>query len=69
MTIKIVLFDFFVVNKLKMLKIGSPIFLRNINMLSRKLFLLFKKSTTFWDNPRILQYNRYTYQVTMMLNV
>ena len=36
-----------------MLKIDSPIFLQNINMLARQLFLLFKKSTTFWDNPRI----------------
>ena len=34
------------------LKIDSPIFVQNINMLSRELFLLFKKSTTFWDNPR-----------------
>ena len=39
-----------------MLKIDSPIFLQNIIMLSRKLFLLFKKSTTFWDNPRISQF-------------
>ena len=36
-----------------MFKIDSPIFLQNINMLARQLFLLFKKSTTFWDNPRI----------------
>ena len=52
MTIKLVPFDFFVINALKTLKIDSQIFLQNINMLSRKLFLLFKKSTTFWDNPR-----------------
>ena len=35
-----------------MLKKDSPIFLQNINMIARQLFLLFKKSTTFWDNPR-----------------
>ena len=35
-----------------MFKIDSPIFLQNINMRARQLFLLFKKSTTFWDNPR-----------------
>ena len=52
MTIKIFPFDFFVINHtLKMLKRASPIFLQNINMLSRYLFLLFKKSITFWDNP------------------
>ena len=37
-----------------MLKKDSPIFLQNINMIARQLFLLFKKSTTFWDNPRTL---------------
>ena len=36
-----------------MLKKDSPIVLQNINMIARQLFLLFKKSTTFWDNPRI----------------
>ena len=36
-----------------MLKTDSPIFLQNMNMIARQLFLLFKKSTTFWDNPRI----------------
>ena len=36
-----------------MLEKDSPIFLQNINMIGRQLFLLFKKSTTFWDNPRI----------------
>ena len=35
-----------------MLKKDGPIFLQNINMIARQLFLLFKKSTTFWDNPR-----------------
>ena len=41
-------------NTLKMLKIDSSIFLENINMLMRQLFLLFEKSTSFWDNPRTL---------------
>ena len=36
-----------------MFKIDSPIFLQNINMLARQLLLLFKKSTTFLDNPQI----------------
>ena len=36
-----------------MLKTDSPIFLQNMNMIACQLFLLFKKSTTFWDNPRI----------------
>ena len=35
-----------------MLKTDSPIFLQNMNMIARQLFLLFKKSTTFLDNPR-----------------
>ena len=35
-----------------MLKKDGPIFLQNINMIACQLFLLFKKSTTFWDNPR-----------------
>ena len=35
-----------------MLKTDSPIFLQNMNMIARQLFLLFKKSKTFWDNPR-----------------
>ena len=34
MTIKIIPFDFFVINTLKMLKIDSLIFLQNINMFS-----------------------------------
>ena len=42
----------FVINTLKMLTKDSPIFLQNINKIGRQLFLLFKKSTTFWDNPR-----------------
>ena len=29
-----------------------PIFMQNINGIERQLFLLSKKSTTFWDNPR-----------------
>ena len=37
-----------------MLKKDSPIFLQNINMIARQLFLPFKKSTTFWDNPCIV---------------
>ena len=53
MHIKMISFDFFVINKLEMLKKESPIFLQNINMIACQLFLLFKKSTTFWDNPRI----------------
>ena len=57
MTMKIIPFDFFVINTLEMLKIDSPIFLQNIIMLSRKLFLQFKKSTTFWDNPRTQSVN------------
>ena len=36
-----------------MLKIDSSKFLQNIDMLTRQLFLLFEKSTTFWDNPRM----------------
>ena len=35
-----------------MLKIDISLFLQNINMLTRQLFLLLEKSTTFWDNPR-----------------
>ena len=35
-----------------MLKKDSQIFLQNINIIARQLFLLFKKSTTFCDNPR-----------------
>ena len=41
-----------------MLKKDSPIFLQNINMISGQLFLLFKKSTTFWDNPRTYEPRR-----------
>ena len=37
-----------------MLQIDSSIFLQNINKLTRQLFSLFEKSTTFWDNPRSL---------------
>ena len=42
---------------LKMLEKDSPIFLQNINMIARQLFLQIKKSTTFWDNPRIYRGN------------
>ena len=35
-----------------MLKKYSPVVLQKINMIARQLLLLFKKSTTFWDNPR-----------------
>ena len=52
-----------------MLKIDSPIFLQNIIMLSRKLFLLFKKSTTFWDNPRINAHDFYWVFVRTELNL
>ena len=44
----------FVISTLKMLKTDSPIFLQNMNMVARQLFLLSKKSTTFRDNPRKL---------------
>ena len=54
MNIKIILLIFLSINTLKMLKKDSPIVLQNINMIVRQLFLLFKKSTTFWDNPRII---------------
>ena len=53
MNIKMIILILFVINTLKMFKIVNPIFLQNINMLARQLFLLFKKSTTFWDSPRI----------------
>ena len=53
MTIKIFLLILVVINTLKMLKLDSSIFLQNINMLTRQLFLLSEKSTTFWDNPRM----------------
>ena len=33
----------------------SPILLQNMKMFDRQIFLLFKKSTTFWDNPRIFR--------------
>ena len=52
MNIKIIPVIFLSINTLKMLKKDSPIVLQNINMIARQLFLLFKKSTTFWDNPR-----------------
>ena len=41
-----------------MLKIDSSIVLQNINMLTRQLFLLVEKSTTFWDNPRTVGFER-----------
>ena len=52
MNIKKILLIFLSINTLKMLKKDSPIFLQNINMIAFQLFMLFKKSTTFWDNPR-----------------
>ena len=52
MNIKKILLILFVISTLKMLKTNSPIFLQNMKMIGRQLFLLFKKSTTFWDNPR-----------------
>ena len=36
-----------------MLRKDTPTFLQNIDMIARQLVLLFKKSTTFWDNPRV----------------
>ena len=57
MNIKIISINFLSINALKMLKKDSPVFLQNINMIARQLFLLFKKSTTFWDNPRTYMYN------------
>ena len=36
-----------------MLLKDRPIFMQNINGIERQLFLLSKKSKTFWDNPRI----------------
>ena len=56
MNIKKILLIFLSINTLKMLKKDSPIFLQNINMIAYQLFMLFKKSTTFWDNPRIYSY-------------
>ena len=53
MNIKIIPIIFLSINTLKMLKKDSPIVLQNINMIARQLFLLFKKSMIFWDNPRI----------------
>ena len=35
-----------------MLQKASLIVLQNINVIVRQLFVLFKKSTTLWDNPR-----------------
>ena len=54
MNIKIIHIIFLSINTLEMLKKDSPIVLQNINMFTRQLFLLFKKSTTFWDNPRTI---------------
>ena len=53
MAIKIIPFDFGCHLYTQNVKIDSSIFLQNIKMLMRQLFLLFEKSTTFWDNPRI----------------
>ena len=52
MNIKMIRFDFVCPHYTKNVEKDSPIFLQNINMIARQLFLLFKKSTTFWDNPR-----------------
>ena len=57
MNIKNISSIFLSINTLKMLKKDSPIFLQNINMIACQLFLLFKKSTIFWDNPRKLTVN------------
>ena len=57
MNIKIIPYNFLSINTLKMMKKGSPIVLHNIKMIARRLSLLFKKSTTFWDNPRIYDLN------------
>ena len=53
MNIKMIPINSLSIYTLKMFKKDSPIFLQNINMIVRQLFLLFKKSTTFWDNPRM----------------
>ena len=55
MTIKMIPFDFGCHLYTQNVKIYSSIFLQNINMLTRQLFLLFEKSTTFWDNPRMYE--------------
>ena len=47
----------------------SPIVLQNINMIVRQLFLLFKKSTTFWDNPRIYVFGLQVFLVISKINV
>ena len=47
-----------------MLKKDNPIFLQNINMIARQLFLLFKKSTTFWDNPGLCAMNKTGWYIT-----
>ena len=57
MNIKMIHFDLFVKNTPKMLRNDSPIFLQNIDMVTRFLFLLSKKSTTFSDNPCRLHYD------------
>ena len=44
-----------------MLKTDSPILLQNIIMIVRQLSLLFKKSTTFWDNPRMMGWSPQCY--------
>ena len=53
MNIKMIPFDFVCHSTHKMLKTDRPIFLQNMNMIGRQFFLQFKKSTTFWDNPRM----------------
>ena len=53
MNIKIIPIKFLSIKTRKMLKKDIPIVLQNINTIGRHFFLLFKKSTTFWDNPRI----------------
>ena len=49
-----------------MLKIDSLIVLQNINMLMRQLFLLFEKSTTFWDNPRTCIFTDHSMAVLLL---
>ena len=57
MTIKMMPVDFGCYLYTQNVTIDSSIFLQNIIRLTRQLFLLFEKSTTFWDNPRMLSFD------------
>ena len=53
MNIKMIPFDFVCHKYTQILRKNSPTFdKQNINMIVQFLFLLFKKSKTFWDSPR-----------------